>query len=182
VRLVVVALVGAVAGVLCDQIHVIAGVIVYRDPVLLGQPWWVPVQYGLAAVVGYLGARHLRGSGERVVVAVVVASAWFLGAYAATAVFQRWPLPLAVVLGVIGLVRAARLGAAGLAFGLTVALLGPLWEAGLTSTGAFSYRHPDVVGVAAWLPALYLNAAPLLLAVGGRVSGRYRQDRLDLDQ
>jgi hypothetical protein len=174
VRWVVIALIGAVAGVLCDQIHVIGDVIVYRDPLLFGQPWWVPVQYGLAAVVGYLGAYNLRGAGER----TVVASAWFLAAYLATAVFQRWPLPLALGLGVIGLARTVRLGARSLAFGLAVALFGLVWEAGLTSTGAFSYRHPNAFGVAYWLPALYLNAAPLLLAV----TGRYRQDRLDLDE
>jgi hypothetical protein len=169
-----VALVGAVAGVLCDQIHVVGDVIVYRDPLLFGQPWWVPVQYGLAAVVGYLGAHHLRGGSER----LAVASAWFLGAYLATAVFQRWPLPLAVVLGLIGLARAGRLGVRSLVFALAVALFGLVWEAGLTSTGAFSYRHPNLVGVAFWLPALYVNAAPLLLAV----AARYRQDRLDLDE
>ena len=173
-RWVVIALVGAVAGVLCDQIHVIGDVIVYRDPLLLGQPWWVPVQYGLAAVVGYLGASRLRGASER----VVVASAWFLTAYLATAVFQRWPLPLLLILGLIGLARLARLGVHSLGFGLAVALFGLIWEAGLTSTGAFSYRHPNLFGVAFWLPALYLNAAPLLLAV----AARFRQDRLDLDE
>jgi hypothetical protein len=174
VRWVVIALVGAIAGVLCDQIHVIGGVIVYRDPLLFGQPWWVPVQYGLAAVVGYVGAWHANGASER----ILVASAWFLGAYLATAVFQRWPLPLALALGVIGLARTIRLGGRSLVFGLAVALSGLVWEAGLTSTGAFSYRHPNLVGVAFWLPALYVNAAPLLLAV----AARYRQDRLDLDE
>lgn len=168
------ALVGAVAGVLGDQIHVIGGVIVYRDPLLFGQPWWVPVQYGLAAVVGYAGASRLRASHER----ISVASGWFLGAYLATAVFQRWALPLALVLGVVGLARAVRLGVVCLAFGLAVALFGVLWEAGLTFTGAFSYRHPNVLGVAFWLPALYLNAAPLLVAV----AARYRENRLDLHQ
>jgi hypothetical protein len=170
VRLVVVALVGAVAGTLCDQIHVIGGVIVYRDPLLFGQPWWVPVQYGLALVAGCLVA------GKRKTEPIVVASAWFLGAYLATAVFQRWPLPVALILGAIGLIRAMR--QRSLAFGLAIALFGLVWEAALTSTGAFSYRHPNVLGVAYWLPALYINAAPLLSAVAARV----RQNRLDLHE
>jgi hypothetical protein len=172
VRLVVVALVGAVAGTLCDQIHVIGGVIVYRDPLLFGQPWWVPVQYGLALVVGCLIARRLNGRSEP----ILLASAWFVAAYLATAVFQRWPLPLLLVLGAIGVARTVKQGI--LVFGLAVALFGLVWEAALTSTGAFTYRHPDVLGVAYWLPALYLNAAPLLSAV----ASRYRQNRLDLDE
>jgi hypothetical protein len=164
-RLLAVALVAAVAGVLFDQIHVVGRVIAYRDPLLFGQPWWVPVQYGLAAAAGYLGGRLVHRFTAVTFERVWVATAWFLAAYLATAVFQRWPVVTALALVLVWLVRAVRLGLPVVLFSLAVATLGVLWETGLTSTGAFSYRHPNLLGVAYWLPALYLNAAPLLLAV-----------------
>jgi hypothetical protein len=38
-------------------------------------------------------------------------------------------------------------------------IIGPAVEIAISSTGAFSYTHPDVAGVALWLPGIYLNAA-----------------------
>jgi hypothetical protein len=164
-RLLVVALVAAVAGVLCDQIHVVSRVIAYPDPLLFGQPWWVPVQYGLAAATGYLGGWLLHRFTTVAFERVWVATAWFLAAYLATAVFQRWPIATAFALVLVWLARSVRLGRPAILFSLAAATLGVLWETGLTATGAFSYRHPNLFGVAYWLPALYLNAALLLLAV-----------------
>src|SRR6266508_3371407 len=46
--------------------------------------------------------------------------------------------------------------------GPILAVGGSLFEAALSSTGAFHYQHPDVLLVPAWLPALYLHASLLV--------------------
>ncbi len=160
--------VGAAAGALCDQLHVQGGVIAYRDPQLLGQPWWILPQYGLAALLGYLAAvgfrTRLGPAGET----VPVAAAWLLIAYVATAVVHGAPSWLAFVLLATWLVRCLiprYRSTTIMIYCAGAAAVGITYEAILTWTGAFVYHQPDVLGLPYWLPGLYLNAAPLLPAV-----------------
>jgi hypothetical protein len=68
----------------------------------------------------------------------VAATLWFLAAYAATAVFRRTPVQLTLVLALSWGVRVTLSPARdSLIAGPLLALIGPLFEAALSSTGAF---------------------------------------------
>jgi hypothetical protein len=47
---------GGIGLALCDQIHVQAGVLDYETGGFFGQAWWVPLQFGVAAVAIVAGA------------------------------------------------------------------------------------------------------------------------------
>ena len=97
-----------------------------------------------------------QGSARGLASAVV----WFCAAYASTAQFQAAPLPLALVLALAWCGRVALSPTVDkLLAGPIFAVGGALFEAGLSSTGAFHYRHPDVLHVPVWLPALYLHVS-----------------------
>jgi hypothetical protein len=49
-----------------------------------------------------------------------------------------------------------------LSYVLLAAVLGPAGEAILSAAGAFSYAHPDLIGIPLWLPALWANAGFLI--------------------
>ena len=160
---------GALVGTGADQIHVRAGVLSYPRPseILPGQPLWVPLLFGAAgAVLPMLNAALLRltprSASRGSVRAVASASLWFFAAYASTALLQSAPLLLGLALVLVWAGRVA-LGPAmdKVLAGPLLALVGSLFEAGLSSTGAFQYRRPDVLLVPVWLPALYLHASLL---------------------
>jgi hypothetical protein len=154
---------GAVVGTLLDRIHVAVGVLWYTDPALAGQALWVPVVFGLGALLLMSGHRIFPPRSGPVAPATLVAPALGLVfAYVATAVFAGRPFALTA-----GLVLAwvARLVAEPtfdkVAVGVVFALCGPFVEALLSATGGFFYRRPDVLGVPVWLPALYLHVSLL---------------------
>src|SRR4051794_16081068 len=92
---VIVVVAGGLGLTACDQIHVQAGVLTYSHPAFAGQAWWVPVQFALATVLMLVGAwPFARRMPEPAGRTVATATVWFVGAYAASAVFQRWPLAL----------------------------------------------------------------------------------------
>jgi hypothetical protein len=158
---------GAILGTAGDQLHLRAGVLSYPPgtALLLGQPPWVPLVFGaggLALVLGHApllraaGGGGARGSRRSLAWAVV----WFYAAYASTALFADAPLTLAAALVAAWIARVAIAPAAdGVAAGILYALLGPAFESALSATGAFHYRHPDLLRVPLWLPALYLHVS-----------------------
>jgi hypothetical protein len=105
---------------------------------------------------------------------VVAAAAWFIGAYAATAVFWHHPRVLAILLGLTWLDRVAlrpdRWPLIGFSVGLAV--VGTLYEGALAGAGAFSYQHHDFFHVPFWLPGLYLHGALLAVAAFRYMAGR----------
>jgi hypothetical protein len=159
---------GTLALSACDQIHVHAGVLSYSHPAFAGQAWWVPLQFALATLAICAGAwpfgvRLPEPSGRD----LARAAAWFVGAYAASAAFQRWPIALAVVYAVTWLIRVglAPRSATVALYSLLLAAAGTGAEAAISSTGAFAYARPDALLVPIWLPGLYLHGAPLALAL-----------------
>ncbi|MBI5610046.1 MAG: DUF2878 family protein [Deltaproteobacteria bacterium] len=164
---------GGVGGALCDQIHVQGGVLAYSRPDLLGQAWWVGPLFGMATLVMYVATWVWVGRSERAQPGPVTRrdlllhSAWFVGAYLASALLQHQPRLLALVYLLLFLRRLLRrrdavwqvLNGVGLAVG------GTSFEAVLASTGAFHYQHPDLWTVPLWLPGVYLHGAPLAMAV-----------------
>jgi hypothetical protein len=159
---------GGIGLALCDQIHVQTGVLSYEAGGYFGQAWWVPLQFGVAALAICAGAwpfaRRLAPPSAEV---LTIGAAWFVAAYAASGVFDRWPYALAAAFVVTwaGRVAVARHRAALTAFSLLLAAGGTGAEALLSAAGTFDYADPDFLGLPAWLPGLYLHGAPLALAV-----------------
>lgn len=180
-RLVVLSAEGAIVCTLGDQLHVRFGVITYPRPFLAGQAWWVPFLFfgavlsmliaypllfrGMKRALGWPQARASMAPGE----ARRAVLEFFL-AYATTAVAAAHPvLVLLVLTGAFGLRlaldwRAAddpgrRALVAALPFVAGAIVAGPAVEATLIALGQFRYVHPDWLGIAMWLPALYLHAA-----------------------
>jgi hypothetical protein len=158
---------GAFIGTAADQIHVRSGVLSYPRPSQLipGQPLWVPLLFGAAGVAlplanGALLRLARRRTSPGSARAVVSGVLWFFGAYASTALFQTTPRLLTIALVLAWGARVAhRPTLDKVLAGPIFALGGALFEAGLSSTGAFQYRAPGVWLVPAWLPALYLHAS-----------------------
>jgi len=159
--------VGAGLGLaLCDQMHVQAGVLTHEEPGPFGQGWWVPLVFGAAGVVIVLVAQVFASGRPRS--GLLVPAAWFVGAYALTAlVSEDHPYALAVVLWVTGVARLAREPepARSAVFAALLAITGPLVEFAFSEAGLFSYAQ-DFGTVALWLSALYINGAPLALTLG----------------
>ncbi len=170
-------IIGGLCGALCDQIHVQGQVLWYAIPALAGQAWWVAPLFGGASLLMYVAASLWAPYAERLSPAAVSNGEiarqflWFVAMYALSAGMQQKPLWLCVLYAVLLVRRMLRrrdiaaqlVNAAGLAVG------GTAFEMALTSTGAFSYRAPDVLGVPMWLPGLYLHGAPLAMAVVRRI-------------
>jgi hypothetical protein len=158
---------GSVGGVLCDQIHVRGGVLRYRTPRLAGQAWWVGPQFGVAMLAVLRSARIAGRGGGAHPVRYLSGTAWFLGAYLASAVFRRTPRRLAGVLVAAWLARMVRHPdrVRLVPYSLLLAVAGTAYESRWSATGAFTYTAPDIAGVPLWLPGLYLHGAPLAVDV-----------------
>jgi hypothetical protein len=154
---------GAIVGTLLDRIHVAAGVLWYTHPALAGQAVWVPLTFGVGALL--LMSGHLIFPPHERPAAPATLAAPALGlllAYLATAALADRALLLTLVLLVAWIVRVLRDPTADkLAVAIAFALGGPIFEAMLSATGGFFYRQPDLLGVPVWLPALYLHVSLL---------------------
>lgn len=162
-------LAGGLVAIPLDALHVVTGVLTYKDPVLGLQDWWViPLFVGAGIVLGF-SHRHVATPLSAQTPTSVPLSAAFLGlaalvfAYGSSGILQTWPVVALVVyvgvfvVAVVAVDRRAR--ASLLLHGIGAAIVGPAVEIAISSTGAFTYAHPDVAGVALWLPGIYLNAA-----------------------
>jgi hypothetical protein len=163
--------IGAAIGLGLDRVHVISGVLAYREPILAGQAWWVPFLFAIAAplvlVNDYLPRLVLGAPKGGVPVRDVDAEAgWFIAAYLATGLFWQWPWLLAAGLAGVWLSRGRRyLRPDRLAAAVGLAVTGPLFEAALSATGGFWYITPNFLGIPLWLAPLYLYVADLAAAL-----------------
>ncbi|MBI5497123.1 MAG: DUF2878 family protein [Deltaproteobacteria bacterium] len=163
------AVLGCGLGTALDALHAYNGVLSYPHVAFGLQDWWVPPEFALAGVAMGLGHRFIavRLGGRPVPsaapVEVLVGAAVFVAVYAASGWVQDTALAygVACVVAFMGLAwwtpRDAR--PALLWHALGAAVMGPVVEATLSGLGLFRYHRPDVLGVPAWLPAIYLHAA-----------------------
>jgi hypothetical protein len=132
---------------------------------LSGQASWVPLLFGVGGLLLVVGhavlLRVTREQAPRASRGHLASSVlWFFAAYTSTAVFRHAPLQLTLALVVAWAVRVSLAPTREKVLaGLVYAIAGPLFESALSSTGAFGYRHPDLLLVPAWLPALYLHVS-----------------------
>ena len=176
---------GGIGLAACDQIHLRFGVLRYPHPTpgLFGQPWWVPCLFGLATIVIVATALPFaRAARPRTPEAYVSPYAsggiWFLAAYLLSGLAYRWPVPLAILYLVTFVLRVIWRGdrAPILGYAALLAAGGTLFEAWLSSTGAFAYTVTPWWLVPLWLPGLYLHGAPLAIAVTQRIDARRASD------
>lgn len=171
---------GATLGVALDAIHAHLGATVYTHPILWRLAWWTPLLFGSAFTIGLvrplLDAVAARRGGKlsppppRSLVAV--AMALFVVAYFTTVLPLAWPL----VAGILGanfalgfwLCDRSRTGL-GIALGAMIG--GAAVESFLIACGTFSYVRPAYLGLAGWLPFLYLSAAVALTTLARRLVG-----------
>lgn len=161
------AAVAAVMGLVCvllDRQHVASGAITYPGG---AQPWWVPLQFFAAALAMLSSAvvlrRPLRGvadeapHGARIAADAVA----FLGAWIATCHLQGVPTVALLLLTAWWISRALLRPRWTIPFSLACAATGFAVEAIVSAAGVFAYSRPDLLGIARWLPAIYLHAALL---------------------
>jgi hypothetical protein len=149
-----------------------SGVLDYETGGFFGQAWWVPLQFGVASLAIVAGAAPFaRRRAEPQAADFATGTLWFVGAYAATGIFDAHPTTLAVALLATWAARVAfaRQPASLVAYSLLLAAAGTGAEAILSAAGTFDYANPDLLGVPIWLPGLYLHGAPLALAVAAAV-------------
>ena len=166
--LLVLAVLGAIMGTLGDQIHTQFRVLTYPRGVwwLFGQAAWVPFLFagaGPLLIHGHRLSAWMAG-GEREHLTkggIWMPTLWHFAAYLSTGLFFTSPrlLTAGLVLAWLGRV-AFRPHRAMVVHSLVCAVGGPIFEGFLSSTGAFTYAHPDFI-VPMWLPALYLHVAPV---------------------
>jgi hypothetical protein len=162
---------GGAGGLLLDQIHVRYGVLHYPKPWLWGQAWWVAPLFAVATIVILSAARLFTDGAPGTREHQVAGSAgWFVAAYWASGQWHAHPIGLSVAYAVFFALRTTHRPT--LIFAGLLAAGGVTFEAALSSTGAFAYRHPDFFGVPMWLAGLYLHGAPLALAISARLRPR----------
>jgi hypothetical protein len=162
-------LLGAMLGSALDAFHVYRRVESYPSPAFFGLAWWVPLLFGVAAVaIGYSHPLvdpllYNRRPPRRLLVCLAEL-AWLVLAYLVSASFLD-------SLAKVGLLAVIYLnfwllsggGWQNLILSAVTAITGTLIEMILVTAGAFSYLHPDFIGVPYWLPCMYACAS---LAVG----------------
>lgn len=162
-------LIGAITGSLLDAFHVYSNIEHYPTPVFMGLAWWVPLLFGGATVaIGYSHPMidpllHNRRPSKHMM-SSMAESGWIVLAYLISA-STLGSMAKAAFLWIIyfNFWLLAGIGWQNLLLSLVTAITGTLVEMVLVAGGAFSYLHPDFIGVPYWLPCMYACAS---LAVG----------------
>jgi hypothetical protein len=158
---------GAILGTLLDGIHVYGDVLSYPHPAFGRWAWFVPVEFGLLGAGACLLVPMLEqrrpDAASASIPAALAEVALFTCLYLASALLDGEAAPLlAAGLGALAVARLAFGRDGDLPYVLLAAVLGPAGEAILSAAGAFSYAHPDLIGIPMWLPALWANAGFLI--------------------
>ncbi len=176
-------LLGATLGSALDAFHTSSGVERYPIPAFFGLAWWVPLLFGSAAVaIGYSHPLvdpllHNRRPPRRIWISLA-ALGWLVLAYLVTASFLD-SLAKAGLLAVLyfNFWLLSGGGWQNLVLSLVTAITGTLIEMILVAAGAFSYLHPDLIGVPYWLPCMYACASLALGDVGRSLLFSFRRQR-----
>ena len=142
-------LLGATLGTMLDALHVYSKVERYASPAFFGLAWWVPLLH------------HRR---HRPLLNSIIALAWIPLAYLISAsVFDTFTKTGLLLLIYINFWLLTGGSWQTIVLSLVTAITGTLIEMILVAAGAFSYLHPDLLGVPYWLPCIYACAS---LALG----------------
>lgn len=154
------------AAMIGDYTHVLYGVLFYPHPWMFGQAWWVFPLFSSAAALMFALVDPVRRAWGPAISLPTYSDAdavWgmlgFLGAYFFTSIAVDWPTTVLLVLCATWLYRVRSSPRWVLGYAALIAVGGVCFEASLSHAGGFYYSKPDFMGVARWLPALYLHAA-----------------------
>ncbi len=162
---------GATLGVALDAIHAHLGATVYTNPVWWRLAWWTPLLFGSAFTIGLIrpvvDSLFARRKSRRVPpprrAEVGIAMGLFVAAYFTTVLPLSWPLVAALLVANFGLgFWLCDRSLTGLGIALCATLGGAAVESFLIAHGRFFYLKPVYLGLAGWLPFLYLSAAVAL--------------------
>ena len=156
-----------------DQLHVRFDVLSYPGPgTLFGQAWWVAPLFA-ASTIGFVilawpFAPRVQIPADR---DFLTGGLWSFGTYAATAVFGEHVTSLTIAILATWLVRLARRNDRGTValYSLALAVLGTVAESAINHAGLAHYEVNSFLLVPAWLPALYMQGAPMALAITRRL-------------
>ena len=165
-------LAAATVATLCDKVHVMTRTLVYPEPNIGGQGWWVFPCFILAfvaMVIGYLALdcylpetidrKNSREKGEAS--ALIDSFLLFVMVYLLSGFGSDDPMVLNLLFYGAFLIRFAlakdRLFLAILS--LLLAFFGVFAEGGLAMMGLMAYSRPDFFHVPGWLAGLYLHGA-----------------------
>jgi hypothetical protein len=175
------ALLGGTVGPLLDYVHVVTGAIRYI-PAPRFVPWWVPLLYTGACLA--IGLSHPavdailrpRPSALRSRARVAAGFAGFCAVWIASGALPLGTAAVAAILAPASLALWWWLDGTwqGLAQAAGTALVGVAVEVAISSHGLFAYTHPDALGVAMWLPCLYVAASVGIGNVGRWLVARPR--------
>jgi Insulin-induced protein (INSIG) len=181
-RAVLLVLLGAVVGPIFDFAHVHTGAIGYARPLILGLDWWVPLVYiGAAVGIGLshpwldrMLGRRSRWPHTRARLAVGLA-----GVCAIWLASGAIPLDSVSVTAILAPASLALWWALdrtwqGLIMACGTALSGVLVELTLTGAGLFHHNHRDMLGLAYWLPWLYVAGSVGIGNIGRALAGDAR--------
>lgn len=169
-RCLVLILAGATLGSFFDALHVASGTTAYTHPTYFGLPWWVPLMYAIAVLGIGLSHPHIDRRFSRPARTIPI-SKLLLGLLALGAIWSAsglLPLPhwqTGLILGpaAVFVWWAFDRTRVGVLLAVLTAIAGCTLEILLSRLGLFKYTHPDVAGVASWLPWIYVAAS---VAVG----------------
>jgi hypothetical protein len=167
-------LLGATLGPALDYAHVATGAIAYPHPDAFGLAWWVPLLYAGASLG--IGLTHPamdrvldRRAARPITLARLVAGIAALAAVwvASGALGPDSRVVTAAIAPAALLTWWALDGTrAGVVLAAGTAVAGVAVEVTLAGAGLFRYLHPEVAGVATWLPWIYVTASPAMGNVG----------------
>jgi hypothetical protein len=173
---VLLALAGVTLGTALDALHVHTGTTRYTSPVAFGLAWWTPPLFAAAAVAIGLGRpmldRMLRTPAPAPRTGpVALGMLLFIAGYVVSSIGPGGSRGRAQVLAAMALFGWLMCDGrvAGIVHAVTTAACGLLVEAMLVRAGLFEHTQIDVLGVAGWLPALYLCAAVGVGTLGKRL-------------
>ncbi len=172
----ILALFGVVLGSLLDGLHTHSGATEYTHPWIWKMAVWVPPLFGGASLA--IGTTHAdfdrrvgraprRFGWPSILLQIVLFSVtYWMSAYL--------PVSSATKLVLLLLAFAAIWAVfdrhwQGIVLAILTAIVGCGVEASLVAAGKFRYTQPDMLGVALWLPALYMNASVAVGNLGRKV-------------
>ena len=176
----VLAIMGATVGAALDMLHVATRTTSYPHPDVLGIAWWVFPEFAAAAIaIGLARPIWERILDRRTPAASSLEIAGgrlcFVLCYALSGLL---PLPWSTTALVLAVLAFAAWGVSdrsglGVFLGVCTALIGTTTEIILIRYGFFRYERPDLLGVAGWLPWIYVAAGCAVGQLGKRlVDGR----------